>query len=110
MDVLLMPYTKKATISGDYGNIIKFMSPMKMFDYLGAAKIILSADIPVLREILIPNYNSILIKNYMNVKSWKLNIDKIFYNQNKFLIMRKNAFKTATHNNWDLRAKNMLSN
>ena len=110
MDVLLMPYTKKATISGDYGNIIKFMSPMKMFDYLGAAKIILSADIPVLREILISNYNSILIKNFMNVKNWKLNIDKIINNKNKFLIMRKNALKTAKQNNWDLRAKNMLSN
>jgi hypothetical protein len=110
MDVLLMPYTKKTTISGDHGNIIKFMSPMKMFDYLGAAKIILSADIPVLREILIPNYNSILIKNFMNVKNWKLNIDKIINNKNKFLIMRKNALKTAKQNNWNLRAKNMLSN
>lgn len=110
MDVLLMPYTKKATISGDYGNIINFMSPMKMFDYLGAAKVILSADIPVLREILIPNYNSILIKNFMNVKIWKLNIDKIINNKNKFLIMRKNALKTAKQNNWNLRAKNMLSN
>ncbi len=110
MDILLMPYTKKATISGDFGNIIKFMSPMKMFDYLGASKILLSADISVLREVLIPNYNSILVKNYMNVNSWKIIINKISLNPNKFLFMRKNALKTAIKNNWNTRAKKMLSN
>ena len=109
MDVLLMPYTKKATTFGDFGNIIKFMSPMKMFDYLGASKIILSADIPVLREVLISNYNSILVKNYMNVNSWKIIIDKIRFNPNKFLNIRKNALKTAMKNNWNIRAKKMLS-
>ena len=109
MDVLLMPYTKKATTFGDFGNIIKFMSPMKMFDYLGASKIILSADIPVLREVLISNYNSILVKNYMNVNSWKIIIDKIRFNPNKFLNIRKNALKTAIKNNWNIRAKKMLS-
>lgn len=108
MDVLLMPYTKKATISGDYGNIIQFMSPMKMFDYLGSSKIILCANIPVLREILIDNYNSILINNYMNVNSWKIIIDNVIFNQKKYLIMRKNALLTASENNWDLRFKKML--
>ena len=109
MDVLLMPYTKKATVSGNFGNIIKFMSPMKMFDYLGASKIILSSDIPALREILISNYNSILVKNYINVNSWKIIINKISFNPNKFLFMRKNALKTAMKNNWNIRAKKMLS-
>ena len=71
MDILLMPYTKKATFSGNYGNIINFMSPMKMFDYLGAGKLIISSIIKVLREILTDNYNSILIKDYLNVLEWK---------------------------------------
>ena len=66
-----MPYTKKATFSGNYGNIINFMSPMKMFDYLGAGKLIISSNIKVLREILTDNYNSILIKDYLNVLEWK---------------------------------------
>ena len=61
MDILLMPYSKIVTSTGNIGNIAKFMSPMKMFDYLGASKILISADIPVLREVLISNYNSILI-------------------------------------------------
>ena len=77
-----MPYTKKATFSGNYGNIINFMSPMKMFDYLGAGKLIISSNIKVLREILTDNYNSILIKDYLNVLEWKKKIDKINLNSN----------------------------
>ena len=38
MDILLMPYTHKVTTAGDASNNIKFMSPMKMFDYLGSGK------------------------------------------------------------------------
>ena len=71
MDVLLMPYTKEATFSGNYGNIINFMSPMKMFDYLASGKLIISSDIPVLREILKHQYNAILIKNHENIFEWK---------------------------------------
>ena len=78
-----MPYTKKATISGDHGNIINFMSPMKMFDYLGAGKIIISSNIKVLREVLINNFNSVLIKTlqmYTNGKSklTRFDLKKVF--------------------------------
>ena len=109
MDILLMPYTNKITTTGNIGNIINFTSPMKMFDYLGSAKIILSAEIPVLKEILKNNYNSILIKNYTNVKAWINEIDKIKFNQNKFLIIRKNALKTALDNTWIKRAEKFLN-
>ena len=71
MDILLMPYTHKVTTAGDVSNIIKFMSPMKMFDYLGSGKIIITSNIKVLREILQNNFNSIMIKNYLNIYSWK---------------------------------------
>ena len=104
-----MPYTNKITTTGNIGNIINFTSPMKMFDYLGSAKIILSAEIPVLKEILKNNYNSILIKNYTNVKAWINEIDKIKFNQNKFLIIRKNALKTALDNTWIKRAEKFLN-
>ena len=108
MDILLMPYTKKATFSGNYGNIINFMSPMKMFDYLGAGKLIISSNIKVLREILTDNYNSILIKDYLNVLEWK-KIDKINLNSNFSKKLRLNAIKTAKLYNWKNRAKKMIS-
>ncbi len=108
MDILLMPYTKKATFSGDYGNIIDFMSPMKMFDYLGAGKIIISSDIKILREILVNDFNSFLIKDFMNKEKWKIKIDKIKMKSEKIKEIRVNAFKTALKYNWESRAKKML--
>ena len=89
MDILLMPYTNKATISGDYGNIINFMSPMKMFDYLGAGKIIISSNIKVLREVLIDNFNSILIKDFLNIYKWKEQIDKVNLKKKKIFKNKK---------------------
>ena len=108
MDILLMPYTKKVTFSGDYGNIIDFMSPMKMFDYLGAGKIIISSDIKILREILVNDFNSFLIKDFMNKEKWKIKIDKIKMKSEKIKEIRVNAFKTALKYNWESRAKKML--
>lgn len=108
MDILLMPYTKKATFSGDYGDIINFMSPMKMFDYLGAGKIIISSNIKVLREILVDNFNSLLINDFTEKEKWKIKIDKIKMNSEKMKRIRINALKTALKYNWVIRAKKML--
>ena len=108
MDVLLMPYTKEATFSGNYGNIINFMSPMKMFDYLGAGKIIISSNIKVLREVLKNDFNSLLIKNYLNVNEWKKKIDMIKLEKDKFVKIRLNALKTAQKYSWENRAKKMM--
>ena len=108
MDILLMPYTNKATISGDYGNIINFMSPMKMFDYLGAGKIIISSNIKVLREVLIDNFNSILIKDFLNIYKWKEQIDKVNLKKKKYLKIKKNAILTSLKFTWKKRAVKIL--
>ena len=107
MDILLMPYTSKATFSGNTGNIVEFMSPMKMFDYLGAGRIIISSEIKVLKEILKNNHNSILIKDYLNVLEWK-KIQMINLNSSSSIKLRINAIKTAKKYNWIDRAKKMI--
>ena len=48
-----------------------------MFDYLGSGKILITSNIKVLKEILENNYNSIIIKKYKDVNSWKKQIDQI---------------------------------
>ena len=109
MDILLMPYTNKVTTAGDVSNIIKFMSPMKMFDYLGSGKIIITSNIKVLREILQNNLNAIMIKNYTNIYSWKKEIDKVNFNSIKYIKIRKNAIETAKKFTWKNRAFQMIA-
>ncbi len=94
MDILLMPYNQKITSGGNVGDITNFTSPLKLFDYLTTGKIIISSDLPALREIL-TNKNSIFIKNFNNPNLWKLEINKIINNFEKRTIFSKNNFKLS---------------
>lgn len=50
-DVLLMPYERHIAVSSG-GDTSATASPMKVFEYLAAGRMILSSDLPVLREVL----------------------------------------------------------
>jgi len=50
-DFLLMPY-EKAIAGSSGGNSAAICSPMKMFDYLAAGRVIVTSDLPVLHEVL----------------------------------------------------------
>lgn len=50
-DALLMPYQRQVAVSGG-GDTSAFMSPLKMFEYLATGRLIISSDLPVLREVL----------------------------------------------------------
>ena len=52
-DVLAMPYETEQPRS-------RFMSPMKMFEYMAAGRAIVSADWPQIREVLRPDQNALL--------------------------------------------------
>ena len=52
-DFLLMPYERAVEGSGG-GNSADICSPMKMFEYLACGRVILTSDLPVLREVLHP--------------------------------------------------------
>ena len=64
MDILLMPYTKYVTAAGDVSDIARFTSPLKLFDYMAAGKLIMCSDIPVLKEIVKNRSNCIIVKNF----------------------------------------------
>lgn len=50
-DVLLMPYQRKVAVSGG-GDTSKWMSPLKVFEYMATGRLILSSDLAVLHEVL----------------------------------------------------------
>lgn len=60
-DVVLMPYQRRVSVSGNYGDVASWMSPLKMFEYMAAGKAILSSDLPVLREVLEDGRNALLV-------------------------------------------------
>jgi hypothetical protein len=98
-----MPYQKK--IKGRSSiQIEKYLSPLKMFDYMAAKLIILASDLKIYKHILINNYNCKLIK-LNNDMAWSLNLNNVFINLNKYKYLKKNAFLTAKSYSWENRVK-----
>ena len=79
-DIVLAPYANKVTIEG-YGDTSKFMSPIKIFEYMSHKKVIIASDLPVIREVL-NEKNSILV-NYENIELWIKAIKDLEYSNNK---------------------------
>ncbi len=51
-DVLLMPYQNNVAVSSGKLDTARWMSPLKMFEYMAMKRAIISSDLPVLREVL----------------------------------------------------------
>lgn len=99
-DCLLMPYQNEIAGSSG-GDIAKFLSPMKMFEYLASGKPILSSDLPVLREVL-NEKNSILLPSD-ELDAWEAAIIKV-KNEEAFAIKLALAAKeTAKNFSWEQR-------
>ncbi len=60
LDVLLMPFQRVVGVHGG-GDTSKWMSPLKMFEYMAAGKAIIASDLPVLREILGHEHNALMV-------------------------------------------------
>lgn len=58
-EALLMPYQRRVAASSG-GDIARYLSPMKVFEYLACGRAILSSDLPALREVLTPQ-NAVLL-------------------------------------------------
>jgi glycosyltransferase involved in cell wall biosynthesis len=108
MDILLMPYVSNVTIAGDVGDITRFTSPLKLFDYLSAGKIIMCSDLDVLKEIIKDNKNAIFIKNFKNIFSWKKEILKLSNQPQKQYIMSKNNYNLSKNYSLKERAKKII--
>lgn len=51
-DVVLAPYLREVIVSDGRTDVAKWMSPLKIFEYMAAGKAIVTSDLPVLREVL----------------------------------------------------------
>ena len=108
MDILLAPYQEKVHIGG--GNITteKWMSPLKIFEYMASGKPFVCSDIPVLREILSHNENCLLCPAD-NLESWASAIKMLSENQALRKQLSENAFADLEKMyTWHVRSTNIL--
>ncbi len=107
LDIVLMPYQKVVQINSDNLNTASYCSPLKMFDYLASGRIILSSNLPGIKEILKNNYNSIIVNNY-SVYNWDKSIKRILTNKTLANKLSINAYNTALNNTWQRRLNKII--
>lgn len=59
-DVLLAPYQRSVSVYGAAGDVAKWMSPLKLFEYMAVGKPIVCSDLPVLKEVMRHEDNGLL--------------------------------------------------
>jgi len=104
-DVLLMPYQQKVAASSG-GDIAQYLSPMKLFEYLACGRVIVSSDLPVLREVLNEG-NSILLPPD-DTEAWIQALISIREDSDKQAVISVQAQKESRSYSWEARAKKIF--
>jgi glycosyltransferase involved in cell wall biosynthesis len=76
VDILLMPYQKNVAIGVSGHDTARWMSPMKMFEYMATGVPIISSNLPVLCEVLSDGENALLVPPD-DSKSWVSAVDQL---------------------------------
>ena len=108
MDILLMPSHKKILRSaGGVGNIAKYTSPLKLFDYLASGKLIISSNLNVFNEIIKKDKDCLIVKN-LSLKYWHNVIKNVHNNLKKINYLKRNAYILSKKYTYEIRAKKIL--
>ena len=99
--VYLMPYSKKVYVRSKNIEVGKYMSPLKLFEYMASKGVLFASDMHVYKHIL-NKKNSILIKNN-SINEWKKKINNFFKDPSKFKNLSKNATNYVKENTWENR-------
>ena len=105
-DVALMPYQKKVRGRGSIW-LQKYMSPLKMFDYMAARMVILATKLKVYNHILKNNFNCMLI-DINDDDRWSKAIRSAFKKNKKNKYLKLNAYQTAKKYTWDRRCQRII--
>ena len=107
MDVLVSPYQRKVGIGGDF-TTEKWMSPLKVFEYMAAGKPIICSDIPVLREVLDHESNCLLCIPD-DVQEWVAALTRLREEPELAAGLAEQAVDAVTRNYlWTVRAERIL--
>ena len=71
-----MPYQKNLKTANNGPNTSKFMSPLKMFEYMSSGKSIISSNLDVIKEILV-NEKTALLVDPDNSSQWCNAIERL---------------------------------
>jgi len=105
-DVLLMPYSLSIMGSSGTADSANVASPMKMFEYMAAGRAIVTADLPVIREVL--NEKNAVFCEPDNLSNWKLVIGELLTDESRRVALGKQALQDVQVFTWLARAEKIM--
>lgn len=108
VDVLLMPYQDSVSIGVKDHDTARWMSPMKMFEYLASGTPIISSDLPALREVLRDGDNALLVPPD-DIAAWTCALDRLRGDPALAMRLGERAHACyAAEHTWTMRARRIL--
>lgn len=110
MDVLLMPYQQKVYIGDRRSETARWMSPMKMFEYMAVGVPVIASDLPVLNEVLSHEKNCMLA-GPENIDDWSGCLNRLTWDTELAKTIAANAHQDYLNTyNWHQRASQVIEN
>jgi glycosyltransferase involved in cell wall biosynthesis len=104
-DAFLMPYQRRVAASSG-GDIARYLSPMKLFEYMACGRPILCSDLPVLREVL--NSENAILLPPDNVDAWVNALQSLKGDTQRRLSLGAQARRDVEGYTWERRAARIL--
>ncbi len=105
-DILLMPYS--SSISSSSGqDIAEVINPMKMFEYMAVRRAIITADLPVIREVL--DDTQAVFCQPGNITAWKSAIEGLLADEKQRRLLAAEARREVEKYTWIARAQKALN-
>jgi glycosyltransferase involved in cell wall biosynthesis len=106
-DILIAPYRINARIKTG-ADIARWISPMKIFEYMAAGKPIVCSDLPVIREVLHDNENALMVAP-SDLKGWVAALERLGADEGLRERLTGAAFRDLEQKyTWRQRARNIL--
>lgn len=108
-DVVLAPYQPSVLVGNEDVDISRWMSPLKIFEYMKWGRPIIASDLPVLREVLVNGDNAVLA-NPTDPWDWKVKIVNLLAHSDLRSRIGDNARRDfLAKYTWDRRAELILA-
>jgi glycosyltransferase involved in cell wall biosynthesis len=105
-DVLLMPYQRQVSASSG-GDIAKYLSPMKLFEYMACGRAICSSDLPVFGDVLSAEIAVLLPPD--DVSHWVMALRELKEDPKRREELAGRAKRKAGDYSWENRARKILA-
>jgi glycosyltransferase involved in cell wall biosynthesis len=108
IDLLLLPYQVKVAIGVAGQDTGRWMSPMKMFEYMASGTPFVASDLPVLREVLRDGDNAVMVQPN-DLSAWRRSILELRDDPVRRQALATRAFdEYQAHYTWRSRAKRII--